>query len=261
MADKPTIVTEEGELELEQEHEEQEAQKLLPAQDVLPESLLIIPLYDRPMFPKMMGPIMVEDPRIQQMILQAQEKGLVIYLGLLLVKQSESGVTHAPQSIDDFCPIGVAAKVVQISPPAQDQPLQLVAQAQERFEVKQLTRQQPVFKALVKYLPEVAIIDCIKELVTLNPLFKEGLGLLLDRINVSDPSALADFAASMTTSSGAELQEILETTSIQKRLERVLILLKNEIEISKLKADISKRIEERLSKQQREFFLKQQMDI
>ena len=65
----------------------------------------------------------------------------------------------------------------------------------------------------------------------------------------------------MTTSSGAELQEILETTSIQKRLERVLILLKNEIEISKLKADISKRIEERLSKQQREFFLKQQMDI
>ena len=164
MADKPTIVTEEGELELEQEHEEQEAQKLLPAQDVLPESLLIIPLYDRPMFPKMMGPIMVEDPRIQQMILQAQEKGLVIYLGLLLVKQSESGVTHAPQSIDDFCPIGVAA-------------LKLVAQAQERFEVKQLTRQQPVFKALVKYLPEekgessdelkaysVAIIDCINNL-------------------------------------------------------------------------------------------------
>ncbi len=272
MADKPTIVTEEGELELEQEHEEQEDQKLLPAQDVLPESLLIIPLYDRPMFPKMMGPIMVEDPRIQQMILQAQEKGLVIYLGLLLVKQSESGVTHAPQSIEDFYPIGVAARVVQISTPAQEQPLQLVAQAQERFEVKQLTRQQPVFKALVKYLPEekgestdelkaysVAIIDCIKELVTLNPLFKEGLGLLLDRINVSDPSALADFAASMTTSSGAELQEILETISIQKRLERVLILLKNEIEISKLKADISKRIEERLSKQQREFFLKQKL--
>mgnify|MGYP000679947864 CR=1 FL=1 len=111
---------------MEQEHEEQEDQKLLPAQDVLPESLLIIPLYDRPMFPKMMGPIMVEDPRIQQMILQAQEKGLVIYLGLLLVKQTESGVSHAPQSIEDFHPIGVAAKVVQISPPTQEQPLQLV---------------------------------------------------------------------------------------------------------------------------------------
>ena len=272
MAEKPTIVTPNGDVELEQESEEQEAQKLLPAQDVLPESLMIIPLYDRPMFPKMMGPIMVEDPRIQRMILQAQEKGLVIHLGMLLVKQTESGVSDAPQSIGDFHTTGVAAKVVQISPPTPEQPLQLVAQALERFEVRELIRQQPIFKALVKYIPEekgessdeikaysVAIIDCIKELVTLNPLFKEGLGLLLDRINVSDPSALADFAASMTTSSGSELQEILETTSIQKRLERVLILLKNEIEISKIKADISKRIEERLSKQQREFFLKQQL--
>ncbi len=272
MADKPTIVTQDGDVELEQENEEQEAQKLLPAQDVLPESLMIIPLYDRPMFPKMMGPIMVEDPRIQQMILQAQEKGLVIHLGMLLVKQTDSSVSEAPQSIDDFHTIGVAAKVVQVSPPSQGQPLQLVAQALERFEVRELIRQQPIFKALVKYIPEekgessdeikaysVAIIDCIKELVTLNPLFKEGLGLLLDRINVSDPSALADFAASMTTSSGSELQEILETASIQKRLERVLILLKKEIEISKIKADISKRIEERLSKQQREFFLKQQL--
>jgi len=272
MAEKPTIVTSDGDVELEQESEEQEAQKLLPAQDVLPESLMIIPLYDRPMFPKMMGPIMVEDPRIQQMILQSQEKGLVIYLGLLLVRQTESGISDAPQSIEDFHTTGVAAKIVQISPPNEEQPLQLVAQAQERFEVMELIRQQPVFKALVKYIPEekgessdelkaysVAIIDCIKELVTLNPLFKEGLGLLLDRINVSDPSALADFAASMTTSSGSELQEILETSSIQKRLERVLILLKKEIEISKIKADISKRIEERLSKQQREFFLKQQL--
>jgi len=272
MAEKPTIITDDGGIALEQEGEESNAQQLLPARDVLPESLLVIPLFDRPMFPKMMGPIMVEDPRIQKMILQAQEKGLVIYLGLLLVKQSDDAVAHAPESMDDFHTTGVAAKVVQISPPSQENPLQMVAQAQERFVVKELIREKPVFKAIVEYVGaedgepseeikaySVAIIDCIKELVTLNPLFKEGLSLLLDRINVSDPSALADFAASMTTSSGSELQEILETIPIQQRLERVLILLKKEIEISKLKADISKRIEERLSKQQREFFLKQQL--
>lgn len=272
MADEPTILNLDEDIEVEQQEQGSDDQKLLPAQDVLPESLLIIPLYDRPMFPKMMGPIMVEDPRIQKMILEAQEKGLIIYLGLLLVRPSESGLAHAPQGMDDFYATGVAARVVQISPPSQDQPLQLVAQAQERFAVKELIREKPVFKARVAYQTEekpessdelkaysVAIIDCIKELVTLNPLFKEGLGLLLERINVSDPSALADFAASMTTSSGAELQMILETTAVQKRLEQVLILLKKEIEISKLKADISKRIEERLSKQQREFFLKQQL--
>ena len=63
----------------------------------------------------------------------------------------------------------------------------------------------------------------------------------------------------MTTASGEELQEILATRSIRKRIEQALILLKREIEISKLKTQISKRIEERMSKQQREFFLNEQL--
>jgi ATP-dependent Lon protease len=96
--------------------------------------------------------------------------------------------------------------------------------------------------------------------VNLNPLYKEGLSLLLDQINVHEPGSLADFAAGMTTASGEELQEILCTRSIRKRIERALILLKREVEISKLKVQISKRIEERMSKQQREFFLKEQLN-
>jgi ATP-dependent Lon protease len=103
------------------------------------------------------------------------------------------------------------------------------------------------------------VVDSIKELVNLNPLYKEGLSLLLDQINVHEPGSLADFAAGMTTASGEELQEILCTRSIRKRIERALILLKREVEISKLKVQISKRIEERMSKQQREFFLKEQL--
>ena len=273
MSEKPTVLTADDVVDSDEEKEGKEKEtSLVLAKDILPETLLIIPLFDRPMFPKMMGPIIVEDPRIQKTILETQQKGVPIYLGLLLVRPSEDGIASAPESMEDFFSVGVAAKVVQISTPTRGEPLQLVAQAQERFSVKKLIKEKPVFRALVSYHFEgirestdelkaysVAIIDCIKELVTLNPLFKEGLGLLLERINVSDPSALADFAASMTTSSGSELQVILETSSVRKRLESVLVLLKKEIEISKLKADISKRIEERLSKQQREFFLKQQL--
>lgn len=273
MSEKPTVLTPDGVVESDEGEENKEnLRSLVIARDIMPETLLIIPLFDRPMFPKMMGPIIVEDPRIQKSILEAQQKGVPIFLGLLLVRPSEDGIANIPETIDDFFPVGVAAKVVQISNITPGEPLQLVAQAQERFTVEKLIKEKPVFRARVSYqfndVPEssdelkaysVAIIDCIKELVTLNPLFKEGLGLLLERINVSDPSALADFAASMTTSSGAELQLILETPNVRKRLENVLVLLKKEIEISKLKADISKRIEERLSKQQREFFLKQQL--
>ncbi|THB74250.1 MAG: endopeptidase La [Desulfobulbaceae bacterium] len=272
MAEKPTVLTPDGIESPGEAAEEKKETSLVIAQDILPETLMIISLFDRPMFPKMMGPIIVEDPQIQQIILRAQENSRPIYLGLLLVRPTDDGIAHAPQSAEDFFEVGVAAKVVQVSPPNQGEALQLVAQAQDRFRVEELIKDKPVFRARVTYLTDtdadssdelkaysVAIIDCIKELVTLNPLFKEGLGLLLERINVSDPSALADFAASMTTSSGSELQSILETANVRKRLESVLILLKQEIEISKLKADISKRIEERLSKQQREFFLKQQL--
>jgi len=245
---------------------------LVLARDVFPDALLILPLYDRPMFPKMMGPMIIENPQIQQIIYEAQEQSKPMYLGLLLVRPTDDGIQHVPQKASDFFPVGVVARLVRISPPTQDTPLQILVQALERFDVAELTFGKSFITARVHYWLEksiendeeikaysVAIIDCIKELVTLNPLFREGLSLLLERINVSDPSALADFAASMTTSSGAELQQILEIADVRVRIEKVLVLLKKEVEISKLKAQISKRIEEQLSKQQREFFLKQQL--
>jgi ATP-dependent Lon protease len=251
---------------------EDNAKSLVIARDILPDALLIFPLYDRPMFPKMMGPVIIENPQIQQIIFEAQEQSKPMYLGLLLVRPTDDGMQHVPQSSSDFFPVGVVARLVRISPPTQDAPLQILVQALERFDVTELTIGKSFITARVHYRLEkrienteeikaysVAIIDCIKELVTLNPLFREGLSLLIERINVSDPSALADFAASMTTSSGAELQQILEIADVKVRIEKVLVLLKKEVEISKLKAQISKRIEEQLSKQQREFFLKQQL--
>ena len=251
---------------------EENAGSLVVARDLLPDSLLIFPFYDRPMFPKMMGPIIIDNPQIQRIIFEAHEQSRPMYMGLLLVKPSDDALQHVPEKAEDFFSVGVVARIVRISPPSQDAPLQILVQELERFDVGELTFGESFITARVHYWLEkrventeeikaysVAIIDCIKELVVLNPLFKEGLSLLIERINVSDPSALADFAASMTTSSGSELQQILEIAEVRSRIEKVLVLLKNEVEISKLKAQISKRIEEQLSKQQREFFLKQQL--
>lgn len=272
MSDESTPVTPETIESPNEDVSEDNDKSLVIARDLLPDALLIFPLYDRPMFPKMMGPVIIENPKIQQIIYEAQEQSKPIYLGLLLVRPTDDGLQHPPERAADFFPVGVVARVVRISPPTQEAPLQILVQALERFDVTELTFGKSYITARVHYWLEekienteeikaysVAIIDCIKELVTLNPLFREGLSLLIERINVSDPSALADFAASMTTSSGSELQQILEIPDVKVRNEKVLILLKKEVEISKLKAQISKRIEEQLSKQQREFFLKQQL--
>lgn len=272
MAEDTTVLTPDGIESPGDEKDKDSGKSLVVAKDLLPEKLMVIPLHDRPMFPKMMGPIIVDDALLQQAVMKHVNQNAPIYFGLILQIPKEDGLAHAAESGDDFFKVGSVARVIQVSPYKQGEPLQVLVQALERFDVVALVKKGNTFVASVKYWFESiqenteelkaysgAIIDCIKELVNMNPLFKEGLSLLIERINLSDPGSLADFAASMTTSSGREIQKILETYDVRKRLEKVLILLKNEVEISKLKAKISKRIEEQLSKQQREFFLKQQL--
>jgi len=70
---------------------------------------------------------------------------------------------------------------------------------------------------------------------------------------------LADFAASLTTANGEELQEILEAFEVRQRINRTLVLLKKELEVFTLQQKISKQIEEKMTSQQREFFLKEQL--
>ena len=244
---------------------------LVVAEQVLPDSLLIVPLRERPLFPKMMGPVMIEDERLGDELME-QLRSSVPFIGLVMMRTADRRPEGAPVAADDLHRVGVAARVVQASPPSADGPLQVVVQVMERFNVNGFLGEAPLLRARVSYWYEpgfktndelkaysVAVVDSIKELVQLNPLFKEGLSLLLDQIDVHDPGVLADFAAAMTTASGEELQEVLEIRSVRRRIEKTLILIKREVEISKLKQQISKRIEERLSKQQRQFFLKEQL--
>jgi ATP-dependent Lon protease len=272
MSEEATVLTPDGIESPGDEKEKESGKSLVVAKDLLPDRLMIIPLHDRPMFPKMMGPIIIDDAGLQQAVMKHMNQNTPLYFGIVLQIPKEDGLAHAAQSIDDFFKVGSVVRVIQVSPFKPGEPLQILVQALERFELVSLLKKETLFLAEVRYRYEpiqentdelkaysVAIIDCIKELVNMNPLFKEGLSLLIERINLSDPGSLADFAASMTTSSGREIQKILETVDIRERLELVLILLKNEVEISKLKAKISKRIEEQLSKQQREFFLKAQL--
>jgi ATP-dependent Lon protease len=241
------------------------------AQDVLPDTLLIVPALERPMFPNMMGTILLGGDELKRSVtesLQSEPK----LLGLVMVRSKPDEPRREPEAASDFHEVGVAIRVVQAAPSPAEGPMQLVVQVLQRFNVVEFVSQAPVFRARVAYWHEtgfrtnqelkaysVSVVECIKELVNLNPLYKEGLSLLIDRMDVHDPGVLADFAAAMTTASGEELQEILAMRSIRKRIEQVLILLKREIEISKLKTQISQRIDERLSKQQREFFLNQQL--
>ena len=128
------------------------------------------------------------------------------------------------------------------------------------------------FSARVSYIPEpagppnaevkayaMAVINTIKELLPLNPLYVEELRMFLDRFGPEDPSHLADFAASLTTSTKTQLQEVLEATALLPRMEKVLVLLNNELELARAQQKIRHSVEERMQTQQREFMLREQL--
>ena len=89
----------------------------------------------------------------------------------------------------------------------------------------------------------MAIINTIKELMPLNPLYSEELKFFLNRFSPNEPSLLADFAACLTTASKEELQEVLEAFNLRRRMEKVLVLIKKELEVAKLQSQIREQVE------------------
>ena len=77
----------------------------------------------------------------------------------------------------------------------------------------------------------------------------------------AQPSLMADFSAALTTASGEQLQEILDTLPLRARMEKVLVLLRKEREVAALQGQITSQVNEKVSENQREFFLREQLKI
>ncbi len=101
----------------------------------------------------------------------------------------------------------------------------------------------------------------MKDLIQLNPMFQEQMKLALSQVGIEKPGLLMDLVASFLSVESDKLQELLETVDLLERSNKLLILLKEEIEITKLQQNIQKQIEEKISSQQREFFLREQLKV
>jgi len=104
------------------------------------------------------------------------------------------------------------------------------------------------------------VVSTIKELLRHNPLHKEQLTYFAQHVSdFQDAARLSDLAASLCSASEAELQAQLEQLDVAKRLEQSLLLLKQEVELQRLQADIGRRVEEKISADQRRYFLNEQL--
>ena len=247
-------------------------QKLVLARDLFPTELPIIPLTDRPLFPKMTVPMVIDDETLVDMLIAVADSKSR-FVGIVLQRPPENG-EEVPDTVEtsDLYRIGVVAEIVRMAQFESQPELHVMLTVLDRFSIEGFVQEAPHIIAKVSYMfePEmtdnqelkaysVSVIKCIKELVQLNPLYKEELSIFMSHSNLQDPGRLADFAAALTTSSGKELQDVLRTVRIRERLRKVLVLLKREVEISELQAKISNDIEQKMTRTQRDFFLREQL--
>ncbi len=238
---------------------------LVVASETLPSSLPIIPLRPRPAFPGIMIPLVLNGKGQVAALHQAMEHQTQT-LGLVMVRDldEEDGIQNLHQ-------VGVAAKIVKVLH-TEKNAAHVLVNSLERFVIEDINETGTTLYARVRYHfatelstnPELraysmAILSTLKELVQINPLYSEEIKLFLNRSSLDDPGRLADFAANLTSVDGQQLQEILATLDVRKRIDKVLVLLKKELEVSRLPTKISKQIEEKVSAQQREFFLREQL--
>ncbi|OJD17450.1 ATP-dependent protease La [Emergomyces pasteurianus Ep9510] len=106
------------------------------------------------------------------------------------------------------------------------------------------------------------IVNVFKDIANLNPLFRDQISTfsMSHSGNIMDePANLADFAAAVSAGEVKELQDVLDTMNIQERLSKALVVLKKELMNAQLQSKISKDVEAKIQKRQREYWLMEQM--
>ena len=125
------------------------------------------------------------------------------------------------------------------------------------LEAQAYSKQSQVVRAVMAEL-----ISVFKDIATMNPLFRDqianfsisqGAGNVFD-----EPEKLADFAAAVSSGEVEELQAVLEALNVEDRLQKALLVLKKELMNAQLQSKISKDVESKIQKRQREYYLMEQ---
>lgn len=245
----------------------EESQQVSKAGSPAPDQLYIFPLVRRPFFPGMAAPIVIEPGPFYE-VLKEIAKSEHKSVGLLLTKTEEGDIYK--KGLDEMFSVGVLARVLRIIPMEQGG-AQVILNMEKRLIVQEPIPDSKYLKAKVTFYEDnpvltkelkayaISIISTIKDLLKLNPLFKEELQIFLGHSDFTEPGKLADFAVALTTASREELQDVLETFNIEGRIDKALVLLKKELDLSMLQNSINQKIEATISKSQKDFFLREQL--
>lgn len=230
---------------------------------VIPDTLPILPLRNTVLFPGVVLPITVGRDKSIKAVNDAYKLDKLI--GVLAQKDAD---IEEPNPAD-LCSIGTVARIVKLIK-MPDGGTTIIIQGKKRFEMGEMLSEDPYFKASVKLLPDDVIpesenfdayISTIKDLaaqiIQLSPNLPTEASIILK--NIENPSFLINFVSSNLNSELAEKQSLLEIHDIHQRAERLIFILQRELQFAELKDKVATKTRTEIDKQQRDYFLQQQL--
>jgi ATP-dependent Lon protease len=229
----------------------------------IPDELPILPLRNTVLFPGVVIPITVGRDKSIKAVTDAYKADKLVGV----VAQKDSSIEE-PQ-ITDLEKIGTVAKLIKLIK-MPDGGTTVIIQGRKRFEIDTITTEEPYFKAKIKLLEEEkrkgdpdfdAIVGSVKDLaaqiIGLSPNIPSEAGIILK--NIENPSFLIHFVSSNLNCELKEKQRLLEISDLKERAELLMNLMHTELQYTELKNKVTNKTRAELDKQQREYFLQQQM--
>ncbi len=231
-------------------------------QPKLPDVIGILPIRNAVVYPGTVTPLAVGRDRSKALLAQTTPNETTI--GLLTQRKAD---TEKP-GFDDLYEIGTAATVLKIIKMPQGS-MHIVVHGLDRFKVVERLATEPYLKAKVRFLDYeprmtktlqammVNVRRTANRVIALSPNVPEEASVLLE--NIEHPSALSDFLAANLSLKVEEKQKLLEELDPAARLEQISVALANQLEVLELSHKIQGRVRESVEKNQREYFLQEQL--
>lgn len=232
--------------------------------DNFPDELPILPLRNTVLFPGVVIPITVGRDKSIKLIRDANAAQKTI--GVV----SQKDVSVEDPAFEDLHQVGAVAKILKMLR-MPDGNTTVIIQGRQRFRLEQLTATEPYLKARITHSKDIkarkndkefdALIGSMKDLaqqiIQMSPNIPSEAAIALK--NIDSPAFLINFIASNLNIEVAEKQRLLEIENLKERATSVLTLLTKEIQMLELKNQIQSKVKVDLDKQQREYFLHQQL--
>ncbi|MFL5762797.1 MAG: endopeptidase La [Bacteroidia bacterium] len=230
----------------------------------LPDELSILPLRNTVLFPGVVIPITVGRDKSINLVKDAYKGSKIIGV----VSQKNDSIEDP--TVEDLNRIGTVAQIIKMLR-MPDGNTTVIIQGKKRFELKEIRQTQPYMKALISAFAESrpgkddrefdALVSSLKDLalqiVKQSPHIPSEAGFALK--NIESPSFLINFISSNMNATVEEKQKMLEVIDLKERATLVLANLTRELQMLELKNQIQSKVKVDLDKQQRDYFLHQQM--